>query len=296
MSAAAEIERLAASDRSAWKRLEQAIARGEPSPPELINGMIAALDPRDWIARLRDAYSGPPPESSGEMPKVFTRWLAKGIVRHVTATDLPALSARFLGINHYEGADASARAGELVDAIGENHRDLLGRALLLQFRHLANDGDFVGALAAAERGCEVFAALGNEHWHARAVRNRASALLRLGRIDEALALTDSVADLGSSPYCAFEDHGGYVYLRASKAPDDPVEKALHAAASSTLWATRDGEHWIEALGALAVLLQHPGCIERYAVGKRILEEKKAREHAQWLLDQEEIDKLPGPMR
>lgn len=301
MIAVADIEALAASDRPTWKRLEEAIQRGEPSSPALIRGLVAAVDPQGWVGRLHKAYKGPPPVSSAWILKAFTRWLAKEIVQHLAAADLPALTARLDAVNHYEETDASIRARELVAAIehvgnSAAHRALLGRALLVLFKHLRDDDDFTGALAAAQRGEEVFALLGNENWRVRAVRNRASALLRLRRIDEALALTDSVAECEISPYAAYEADGGYVYLRSTRVPTDPIDIALRVAAGLTLWAKRDNENWINAIGALAALLRAPACIERHEAGKLILAEKKKNELAQWLIDQEEIEKLPGPMR
>ena len=260
---------LAASDRETWKCLVGHIDRSEACPPVLVRALLAIDDLEGWRRRIFSAFRGLNPDDGLGADDGFRRWFAAGIVRHLPRTDPAALGLSYrTALDHVE-ADAAKRAADLAVEIEEagdsaQHRSLLGRALLLLARRLGEDGDHEGASAAARRADAIFAKLGDADWQAQAMRVRAGALLRLRKLDEALALVDT---LFRDPPAGFPLEGGVYRLATSS---DPV--ALAEAATIVLSATKDNPAWIRALGSIAESTGHRGCAERFEAGRRSLAE------------------------
>jgi hypothetical protein len=124
-------------------------------------------------------------------------------------------------------AGAAQRATALVKTIYEagdsqEHRALLGRALLLLARRLGEEGDMEGACGTAQRAQEVFAQLADLASRAFAMRVRAAALLFLGRHSESVALLDG---LGAHATPAFAREGAFRRIQGSE-DDDWVHSLL----------------------------------------------------------------------
>jgi hypothetical protein len=239
-------------------------------PSELVHALLAIDDPAGWESRLFSAFLGLNPDDGMGAHYDFRRWFSAGIVKTLAPTDVVVLRVRYTIALDDTETGAASRAAALVADIehasdDESYRALLGRALLLLARRLGEAEDHEGAIAAARRAEQVFT---DATWSAQAVRMRGAALLRQRKIDEALAVLDSVGDAPSS---GFASEGSYRGIRAIQNPDgtyrdekvlDPIDAALDYAAAIALWATKDEPHWIAALGRIADFTGHPVCAER----------------------------------
>lgn len=268
---------LAASDRATWQRLVEHIDRSGACPPGLVRALLAIDEPEGWPARIFRAFTGRNPDEGMGADWHFRRWFADGVVRHLPPEDPRALRTRHATLADHVETDATRRVRELVTDVeragdSQPHRAVLGRTLLLLARRLGEDGDHDAAVAAAQRAEAVFAGLADATWRAQAVRMRGAALLRLRRIDEALAALDSVAD---APSTSFSSEGSYRSGRAVLGSDgsyhaervlDATDAVLDEAAKIAVWAQSDRPEWIRALGAIGERLGHRGCIARSEAG------------------------------
>lgn len=194
---------LAASDVPTWERLindASSVAPSEACPPTLLRALLAIDGPEGWRRRCDVAYGGRAPWDGGGGAAghyVLRPWLARGIVQHLPATDLPSLDLRYRALLDDASADATTLARALVAAVeragaSEASQSLLGNALLLLAHRLREDGDHEGTIAAAQRAEDLFTRTGDAPSRVRAVRMRGAALLRCRRLDEALAVLSAV--------------------------------------------------------------------------------------------------------
>jgi hypothetical protein len=265
--------RLAGSHRATWQCLARHMCGSDACPPQLVHALLAIDDPRGWESRLFSAFLGLNPDEGMGAHYDFRRWFGAGIVKTLAPSDIEALRVRYtVALDDTEiggGSRVAALVADIENASdGETHRALLGRALLLLARRLGEADDHERAIAAARRAEDVFTALGEATWSAQAVRMRGGALLRQRKIDDALAVLDTVAD---APSAGFASEGSYRGIRAIQNPDgtyrdekvlDPIDAALDHAAAIALWATKDEPHWIAALGRIADQTGHPSCAAR----------------------------------
>lgn len=236
-------------------------------PPQLVHALLAIDDPSGWERRLFHAFMGLNPDEGMGAHYDFRRWFSAGVVQALPPDDIVALRVRYTLALDDTKAGFETRAGDLVADIdkasdAEPHRSLLGRAYLVLARRLGELDDHDGAIAAARRAEDVFTTLGDAAWSAQAVRMRGAALLRLRRIDEALAVLDPVLH---TPGTGFSSEGSPLGIRAIQKPDgtyrylkvlDPIDVALDHAAAIAGWATKDEPHWIAALATIAEQTGH----------------------------------------
>lgn len=273
------IARLVASDYPTWKILVQEIAPARACPPALLRALLAIDDAKGWQERCDVAHEQAPPEQGGHRLTghyVFRPWFARAVIEHVPPIDLASLEHRYQALLVDGSRDATRRARELTVDIektrdAEDRRPLLGRALMLLAFRSSEDRDEEGVMAAAQHAEEVFASLGDETSRAMAVRARGAALLRLRRIDEALALLETVADVpaGSRPFVESRS------LPAVR-PEDEAFVAAASLAEIGSWS----EPWFEYLAKIAVQTKRRDLRERAEAGLLHLEREKARQEAE----------------
>lgn len=264
---------LAASDRETWRCLAAHMSGSDACPPQLVHALLAIDDPPGWARRLFSAFLGLNPDEGMGAHYDLRRWLAAGILQTLQPTDIVVLRSRYTTALDDTDTGAATRSAELVADIetasdADPYRSLLGRALLLLARRLGEVDDHDAAIAAARRAELVFARLGDTTWSAQAVRMRGAALLRQRKIDEALAVLDTVADAPNSNFASEGSHRG---VRAIENPDGtyraekvlgPIDEALEQAAAIAVWASKDEQAWRTALGKIADVTGHTGCDAR----------------------------------
>lgn len=239
----------------------------------LVRVLLAIDDLEGWRRRLFTAFQRLNPDDGLSADDGFRRWFASGIVRHLPQTDPAALALSYRDALDYADSGAAKRAVDLAvefEQAGDSaqHRSLLGRALLLLARRLGEEGDHENASGAAQRADDIFAKLGDSDWQAQAMRVRAGALLRLRKIDEALALFDT---LFRNPSAGFPLDGG---VHRPVTSSDPIAAVLSEAAAIALSATKDKPEWIRALGLIAERTGHRGCAERFEASRHSLAEQE----------------------
>lgn len=265
-----ELRRLAASDRETWQRLIAHAATSEACPPETVEVLLAIDDFDGWMRHVFRAYGALPPDDGRDADEVFRRWLSTGIARAFPPTNRRALENRHRVALNDTSADASEHTRALVAAIEKapDARDLLGRAWLLLARRLSEDLDPEGAIAASLSAEEVFASIGDDAWRAQAVRMRGAALLRAHKIDEALAVLDSVADAPSTSFWASGRNrydGVVLGSDGHYHPErelDPVDAVLHRAVAIAVMAPATHPEWLRTLDAIARATGHRECARR----------------------------------
>ena len=135
-------------------------------------------------------------------------------------------------------------------------RQLCARFDANSSHHLLADAQYVEAAAIAARACEGARATGSAVVEAVALTNQAEALLRLGRLDEAVRSCEAVGDLSARLGTA-RTAGALVVLAAvhqrRRAPEQ-ARAALEHAASLSRRGPGDRQVRPVALGALATLL------------------------------------------
>ncbi len=267
------LRRLAASHRESWQCLAPHMASGGACPPGLVHAMLAIDDPRGWEQRLFSAFMGLNPDEGMAAHYDFRRWFGAGIISASSPSDIVSLRVRLTALLAEVDAGAARRTAVLVADLraagdAEAYRELEGRALLLLARRLGEADDHEGAIAAAGRAQALFTALGDATWSAQAVRMHGAALLRMRRIDDALAVLDSVAH---APSAGFASEGALRGVGAIQNPDgtyraekqlDATDAALEHAAAIAVWATADDPNWIAALARIADVTGHPECAAR----------------------------------
>lgn len=257
---AGAVARLAASDAATWESLFSLIFASKACPPALVRALLAIDDPEGWMKRTTREYSSSSPYDRMDAEFGFRDWFCEGIVQHLPPTDPAVLRVRYRRERESTEPGAARRARALVlaiEAAGDSQRSLLGRALVLLARRLGEDGAEEDAIAAARRAEDIFAELGDAGWRGDARRERVGALLRLRKLDEALALFDTIdASAGRWLSDAASD--------LSRTPTDPVDAVLAKAAKLATWATETTPEWIDVLRSIAHATGHRGSAERAA--------------------------------
>lgn len=269
------VARLAESHRKTWQTLVPHMDGA--CPPELVRPLAAIDDTEGWLRRVFGAFQGLNPDDGAQAWYGFQKWFPAGILQHLPSTHPAVLTLAYKGALDDVDVGATLGAASLVNTIeeagdSEAHRSLLGRALLLLARRSDEDGDLNGALDAAQRAEDIFAKLTGSTWsawHALAIRVRVGALLRLRKIDDALALLDPVL-AQVPPYSMREGKS-----RPPPTSADRIEGVLINAANVALTTTGKDVAWITALGAIGEALGHRVCGERFKAGQHIIDEARA---------------------
>lgn len=158
----------------------------------------------------------------------------------------------------------------------EELRALAGHAQLLLALRALEDGDHESELVAAQQAEAAFEKANEEGWRRYAKRRQVAALIRLRRIDDALAVLDTAPDVPSEIVIEIAER---ITERDLGVSLDPVETALVSAAEGLVAAKRDRESrwfWMsapDAVGALGAIAEHTGnraCAERFEAGLRAL--------------------------
>jgi hypothetical protein len=231
-----------------------------------VRAFLAIASAEEWGNHMAAAFSGRNPDEGMRAYYGMIRWLNAGIAQSLPSIEPAALELRLKSAFEYVAADATKRVEELVmdcEKAGDSneHRTLLGRALLLLSRRQGEDGDDDAALRAAQRAEKVLATIGDDAWRAQAVRAQAAAMLRQRKIDDALALFDGVIDAQEQ---ALRVEGN---LRLAP-PSDPTLAVLHEASRTMRWAHGRSPAWIRDLGLIAERTGHEACGERFEAGLR----------------------------
>lgn len=230
---------LAASDRDAWQGLVEHVRHSEACPAALVRALLDTDTPEGWQRSLFGAFRGRNPDDGLEADFLFARWLTSGMTQNLSETDAAVLGIRFREALHDLSPSATSTVRALVLRIeqsgdSDGHRTLLGQALLLLARRLDEDGDHTAACTAATRAEHLFAKLENAAWQGLAMRARATALIGLDQLDEALGLIDALEEPGRWPWANLMgahrvSDTSNARLAAAKllSSEDPLER-LHA--------------------------------------------------------------------
>lgn len=250
------IARLAASDLATWQRMMDIVrARQIACPARVVHALMAIDDVEGWQERAFKAFRGRNPDDGMEAWFDFARWLGDGILAHLRPDDPRSLRTLYKRLL----VDLAPGAAERVEALtratasaGDTaaHRVVLGRALVLLAQRLGEAGDQDAAVAVAKRAEDVFAKLGEVTWVGDARRQQAGALVRLRKLDEAIALIETI----ETPPGAWRDEGAAF---ASVVAADPVD-ALYVQAA---WLCRDANSqdrlWRREFALLIERIRHP---------------------------------------
>lgn len=219
-----------------------------------MRALLAIDDPEGWRDRIFRAFVGLNPDDGLEADALFGRWLSAGIARHLPATDVAALERQYRKALDDLEPGTTERVSDLAQQIekagdSNEHRALLGRALLIVARRSAEDGDLEGARVAAERAETIFGTLGDAKWSSQAMRVRAGILIRLEKLDEALALIDKLF-AGASAWFTIEG-----MFR-------PTADLFAEASTILLSCAKEDEAWIHIVGKIAARSKHAGFTQR----------------------------------
>lgn len=252
----AAVGRLAASELVTWKRVMDIVRAGQTAcPAALVQALLAFDDVEGWQRRSFAAFSGQPPDDGMEAWFGFARWLGDGILTHLPPADPTTLRTRYRRLLGDLAPGAAERVEALTRAIAragdtEAHRALLGRALLLLAQRLGEAGDQDAAIAAATRAEDVFTKLGEGRWVDDARRQRASALLRQRRLEEAIALVEAIE---TSPG-AWRGEGAAV---SNAVVSDSVDALYGRAAQLCSDANKQDRIWRREFAQLTERIRHP---------------------------------------
>ncbi|PCC74992.1 RNA polymerase Rpb1, domain 1 [Nannocystis exedens] len=272
---AAPQDLLETEHRALVRKIDQLLVNSEHDDPYLdddsgiphmdaVTLFFAALTPElversadgGWIARAariawEDAYAGRRLaalwELAGERPRA-----PLGPARsRVSATVPPAgddsvLRARYESALRDTSDDAllgaRALAGDLWRAQPGSRLHI--DALVLLVRRALEDGEIDEALATADEAEALAQQLGDRARSMVATRQRGAALLRAGRVQEALAVLEpALRERGP----LFGGSGAFRHVSLH----DPRAAALDEAATVAGWATSTTPEWVRALGGIA---------------------------------------------
>ena len=194
-----------------------------------------------WHARMRAGEAEAAATESEDAGALALAHLAQGLALSLDGE--PAAVSE-----HYAlGATYATRGGD---------RQLCARFDANRSHHLLADAQYVEAAAVAGRACEGARATGSAVVEEVALTNQAEALLRLGRLDEAVRSCEAVSALSARLGTA-RTAGALVVLAAvhqrRRAPEQ-ARAALEHAASLSRRGPGDRQVRPLALGALATLL------------------------------------------
>jgi DNA-binding SARP family transcriptional activator len=213
-----------------------------------------------WHARMRAEEAEAAATESEDAGALALAHLAQGLALSLDGEPAAVSEHYALGAT-YATRDGDRQLGARFDA-NRSH-------------HLLADARYVEAAAVAERACEGARATGSAVVEAVALTNRAEALLRLGRLDEAVESCEAACALSARLGTA-RTAGALVVLAAvhqrRRAPEQ-ARAALEHAASLSRRGPGDRQVRPIALGALATLL----AVDEPALAAALAEE--ALEHA-----------------